>query len=651
MNFFLYQKHILINSKDLLGLPSMKNLMRIYGIMLKHYGYLIAGLFFMLGYALFSGATITMAVPFFDYVFPTVKGEIIYSTVPDFLLALREVTVVFIRSESFLGLININNFRPLLDSYGQIMEQTDSMLVLKIVAAAVLIIVILKNFFYFFNRLMFANLNGKTIVDVRNKIFQNYLRQSLRFFTRHRVGDSLVRMVSDVEIVSHLFITSMFNAIRDVLLVLVFMRIAIYLNLRLFLISLLILPLTTFLVATIGKKIKKYARRIQAQFSDIYSKVEEVLSNMKIVKAFGREDEQQSMFQKINRQFFRFWRKAEVYTSFNVPISELNGAITGIIILLIGGGEVISGSSNFTLGEFTAFLFAVFSMLHPIKSISKTYTDIKKAMVSLDRISEVMFNKPDLLEAKDAVNKSDFEDKIIFDRVSFHYDAEKEVIRDISFNIQKGEKIAIVGSSGSGKTTLANLLLRLYDVTAGEIRIDGIPVHKIKFKDLRSLFGIVTQESLIFSDTVAANISFGTLKNITHEDIVKAAQTAYADEFIENLPDKYEEMLHAKGSTLSGGQKQRLCIARAIVGNPPILVFDEATSSLDTEAERKVQVAIEQATKSRTVLIIAHRLSTVLSSDKIIVLDGGKIVGMGSHEELLTSCSRYKVLYDLQFNG
>ena len=629
----------------------MKNLMRIYGIMLKHYGYLIAGLFFMLGYALFSGATITMAVPFFDYVFPTVKGEIIYSTVPDFLLALREVTVVFIRSESFLGLININNFRPLLDSYGQIMEQTDSMLVLKIVAAAVLIIVILKNFFYFFNRLMFANLNGKTIVDVRNKIFQNYLCQSLRFFTRHRVGDSLVRMVSDVEIVSHLFITSMFNAIRDVLLVLVFMRIAIYLNLRLFLISLLILPLTTFLVATIGKKIKKYARRIQAQFSDIYSKVEEVLSNMKIVKAFGREDEQQSMFQKINRQFFRFWRKAEVYTSFNVPISELNGAITGIIILLIGGGEVISGSSNFTLGEFTAFLFAVFSMLHPIKSISKTYTDIKKAMVSLDRISEVMFNKPDLLEAKDAVNKSDFEDKIIFDRVSFHYDAEKEVIRDISFNIQKGEKIAIVGSSGSGKTTLANLLLRLYDVTAGEIRIDGIPVHKIKFKDLRSLFGIVTQESLIFSDTVAANISFGTLKNITHEDIVKAAQTAYADEFIENLPDKYEEMLHAKGSTLSGGQKQRLCIARAIVGNPPILVFDEATSSLDTEAERKVQVAIEQATKSRTVLIIAHRLSTVLSSDKIIVLDGGKIVGMGSHEELLTSCPRYKVLYDLQFNG
>ena len=633
-----------------LGLSSMKNLLRIYAIMLRHYGYLIAGLFFMLGYALFSGASITMAVPFFDYVFPAVKGDILYTTLPEFFTALREVTAAFIQTESLAGLLNINNFRPLLESFGGIMEQTDSMLVLKVVAALVLLIVLIKNIFFFFNRLMFANLNGKTIVDVRNSIFRNYLRQSLRFFTRHRVGDSLVRMVSDVEIVSNLFITSVFNAIRDILLVLVFMRIAIYLNLRLFLISLLVLPITTLLVAGLGTKIKKYARRIQAQFSDIYSRVEEVLSNMKIVKAFGREDDQQFLFQKINKQFFRYWRKAEVYTSFNVPISEMNGAITGVIILLIGGSEVLSGTSSFSFGEFTAFLFAIFSMLHPLKSISKTYTDIKKAMVSLDRISEVMFNEPDLLEAEDAVEKRDFDEMIEFDRVSFYYEPGKDVLKEISFVINKGEKIAIVGSSGSGKTTLANLLLRLYDVTSGEIRIDGVPANKIKIKDLRNLFGIVTQESLIFSDTVSTNISFGTLKKVSQDDIIKAARTAYADEFIENLPNKYEEMLYAKGSTLSGGQKQRLCIARAIVGNPPVLVLDEATSSLDTEAEKKVQVAIEQATKSRTVLIIAHRLSTILSSDKIIVLDAGRVVGMGNHETLIRSCARYKVLYDLQFN-
>ncbi len=624
--------------------------MRIYAIMLRHYGYLIAGLFFMLGYALFSGASITMAVPFFDYVFPQVKGEIIYTDLSQFITALGDVTRDFIHSETVLGFININNLRPLLDKYGAVMEQTDSMLVLKIVSALILIIIFIKNLFFFCNRVMFANLNGKTIVDIRNQIFHNYLRQSLRFFTRHRVGDSLVRMVNDVEIVSRLFITSMFNAIRDILLVLVFMRIAMYLNFRLFLISLIILPVTTFLVTSIGRKIKKYSRRIQAKFSDIYSNVEEVLTNMKIVKAFGREGKEYNGFQKINRQFFRFWRKAEVYTSFNVPISEINGTITGVIILLIGGGEILSGTSDFTFGEFTAFLFAIFSMLHPVKTISKTYADLKKALVSLDRISDVMFNEPDLLEAEDAVIKEDFEKEIEFDNVTFQYEPEKEVLKQISFSIKKGEKVAIVGGSGSGKTTLANLLLRLYDVNYGDIKIDGISIRKIRFKDLRRLFGIVTQESLIFTDTVANNIRFGSLKPVTMADIIKASKTAYADDFIEKMPHKYEEMLYAKGTTLSGGQKQRLCIARAIVANPPILVLDEATSSLDTEAEKKVQVAIEQATKSRTVLIIAHRLSTILSSDKIIVLEEGRLVGMGNHAELLQQCPRYQLLYNLQFN-
>jgi subfamily B ATP-binding cassette protein MsbA len=628
----------------------MKNLLKIYAIMLRHYGFLIAGLISMLGFALFSGASITMAVPFFDYVFPQVKGEIIYTEFPQFLAALREVTGDFIHSESVWGLIDINNLRPLFQNFGAIMEQTDSMLVLKIVSAVILVIIILKNLFFFGNRLMFANLNGKTIVDIRNHIFHNYLRQSLRFFVRHRVGDSLVRMINDVEIVSRLFITSIFHALRDILLILVFMRIAIYLNLRLFLISLIILPLTTFLVASIGKKIKKYSQRIQNQFSNIYSNVEEVLTNMKIVKAFGREDEHYRDFQKINKQFFRYWRKSEIYSGYNVPIAELNGAITGIFILLIGGSEVLSGTSSFTFGEFTAFLFAIFSMLHPIKSISKIYNDVKKAMVSLERISEVMFKEPDLLEDKEGVCITSFKKSIEFDEVSFQYEPNQNVLQDISFTIKKGEKIAIVGSSGSGKTTLTNLLLRLYDVTGGEIRIDNTPIKKIKLKSLRALFGIVTQESLIFTDTIANNIRFGTLKKVSKEQIIKAAQIAYADEFVDKLPLKYEEVLFAKGTTLSGGQKQRLCIARAIVGDPPVLVLDEATSSLDTEAEKKVQIAIEQATKSRTVLIIAHRLSTILSSDKIIVLDAGSIVGIGNHKELLSNCSRYKTLYDLQFN-
>jgi subfamily B ATP-binding cassette protein MsbA len=307
-------------------------------------------------------------------------------------------------------------------------------------------------------------------------------------------------------------------------------------------------------------------------------------------------------------------------------------------------------TSAFTLGEFSAFLFAIFSMLHPIKTISKTYTDIKKAMVSLNRISEVMFNESDMPESPNPQALEKFSDKIEFDQVDFSYCPGLKVIKGVTFTINKGEKVAVVGSSGSGKTTLANLLLRLYDVDTGEIRVDGIPIKEIKYSDLRKLFGVVTQESLLFTDTVAANIKFGTNKEVTDEEIARACETAYADEFIELLPDKYDELLYSKGGTLSGGQKQRLCIARAIVGDPPILVLDEATSSLDTEAERRVQDAIEQATKSRTVFIIAHRLSTILSSDKILVMQEGELIASGKHIELLESCPRYKTLYDLQFN-
>ena len=628
----------------------MKNLKYIYKIMLKHYGYLIAGLIFMLGYALFSGASVSMAVPFFDYAFPQVKPEIVYNDFPAFITEFKSITSQFVSETSVFRLFNLNQLRPLLAEYGEMLEATDSMLVLKLISALILGIILLKNVFFYLNRLMFANLNGKTIVDIRNTIFENYLRQSFSFFNHYRVGDSLVRMVSDVEIVSRLFITSMFNAVRDLLLVLVFMRLAIFLNLRLFLISLILLPLTTYMVATVGKKIKKYARRIQAQFSDIYSRVEEVLNNIKIVKAFAREKEQYNSFRKINDLFFKYWRKAEIYSGMNVPISELNGAITGILLLIIGGSEVLSGSSTFTFGEFSAFLFAIFSMLHPLKTISKTYTEVKKAMVSLDRITEVIHHEPEIKEKADPLSKRSFDHSIVFDRVIFSYLPDRVVLNNISFEIKKGEKVAAVGSSGSGKTTITSLLLRFYDPDSGEIRIDGIPLSDLKLDDLRNLYGIVTQESLLFTDTVADNIRFGTNKEISDDEIKMACKTAYVDELIDTLPEKYDHVLQSKGTTLSGGQKQRLCIARAIVGDPPILILDEATSSLDTEAEQKVQLAIEQATKKRTVFIIAHRLSTVLSADKIIVLDDGKIVGCGKHQELLSNCPRYRLLYDLQFN-
>jgi subfamily B ATP-binding cassette protein MsbA len=405
------------------------------------------------------------------------------------------------------------------------------------------------------------------------------------------------------------------------------------------------------LIGWLGKKIKKYAVRIQQKFSDMFSNIEEVLNSMKIVKAFARENYELERFKKINWKYFKFWRKSVIYTSLNTPIGELNGTLTAIIVILVGGRMVLDPSSGFTAGQFLMFLFAIFSMLHPMKTLTKAYADIRRAQVSLDRIFYILNRKPEIENDPDAIHKTSFEQDIVLKNVNFGYKKETDVLKNINLAIKKGEKIAFVGSSGAGKTTLVNLLPRLYDISSGEILIDGVNIKKIDLKDLRTLFGTVTQDSILFTDTVANNIRYGALEDVSDEMVREAARIAFADEFIEKLPNKYNEMLSQKGSNLSGGQRQRLCIARAIVNDPPILIFDEATSALDSEAEKKVQKAIDQATKNRTVLIIAHRLSTALTADKIVVMDQGKILDIDTHEELLKRCERYQTLYHLQFSG
>jgi len=618
--------------------------------MLHYWGYLVAGLIFMFGYAIFSGVSIMMAIPLLDNVFKSVKSNIVYTNSSSFLVEIRHLFNEFLSQHgSIFALAEKMNYEPFLAKLKAILSATDPMLLLWMLSISIIIVIILKNIFFYGNKIMFINLRGKTIKDIRNQIFRKYLYQSLAFFNKNRVGDSLVRLNSDANIVSEQFVGSMFNVLRDIFLLLVYARIALFLNVKLFLLSLILFPVFSIVVSIIGKKIKKYSHRIQAQFSNLFSNVEEILNSMKIVKAFAREDYEYKKFTVINRKFFQFWRKAELYHNFSIPLSEITSTLTGVVVLLIGGKQVLSGDSDFSLGSFIAFLLAIFSMLHPLKTITQAYTNIKKALVSLDRISAILNRDSEIKEEPQQIEKTTFDNKIELKNVSFAYENNKKVLSEITFTIAKGEKTAVVGSSGSGKTTLVNLLTRMYDVNSGEILIDGIPNGKFKLHNLRTLFGTVTQESILFSNTVKENIKYGTLKEVSDKEIIQAAQIAYADEFIEKMPHKYDEMLDIKASNLSGGQKQRLCIARAIVGNPPILIFDEATSSLDTESERKVQQAIERATENRTVIVIAHRLSTVLSADKIIVLDKGKIVCTGKHKELLQTCKRYQTLYRIQF--
>jgi subfamily B ATP-binding cassette protein MsbA len=620
--------------------------------MLKHWQYMVAGLFFMIGFAFFSGISITMAIPFFDYIFSNNSSTIIYKDFPSFSQAISQVLVDFSASQNnFVSLFHKEIYKSLGDQLDQVLSKTDPQLLLWVIGISIIILIILKNIFFYGNRVMFANLRGKTVKDIRDTVFHRYLYQSLSFFGKNKVGDSLVRMVSDLKIVSDMFIRSIFQALQDSLLLLVNTVIALLINPKLFLISMVLFPVFSYVIGFLGKKIKKYAKRIQNQSSEMFSNVEETLTSMRIVKGFAREDFEMERFKLINLIHFRYWRRAILYRAVNIPLSELNSTLMGVIVLIIGGRQVLAPGSTFSGGFFITFLLAMFSMLHPMKKITTAYTEIRKAMVSLDRISEILDRTSEIKEKPDAVAKKTFDHSIKFIDVSFSYDAHKRVLKSVSFEIKKGEKVAFIGSSGSGKTTCVNLLPRMYDKTSGQILIDDIPIENIKLQDLRTLFGTVTQESILFSDTIANNIRYGSLKEVSDSDLKQAAEIAYADEFIEKMPRQMEEKLQTKASNLSGGQKQRLCIARAIVGNPPILIFDEATSSLDTEAEQKVQRAIEQATKDRTVIMIAHRLSTVLSSDKIIVLDHGKIVGMGKHEELIETCEKYKLLYNLQFSG
>ncbi len=629
-----------------------KNVVKIIKIMLCHWGYLVSGFIFMAGFAIFSGTSVTLAIPLMDNVFKSSSDVVLYQDLSSFFVAIQNAVTQFIATHGNLFQITDKEaLKPLFDNLNTVMLHTDKHLLLWIISGALISTIFFKNAFYYGQRVLFANLRGRTIKDIRDLIYKKYLYQSLAFFNENKVGDSLVRMVSDVEIIGNFFVNSIFSLIRELLLIIIFAWIALFLNPKLFLISLVLLPVFSFIIHLLGSKIKKYSKRIQQQSSNMFSNVEEKLNSMRIVKAFSREKYEMGRFRKINTCHFKFWRKSIIYSAFGVPLSELIGIITGVIILIIGGNQVLNENLNFSFGSFIAFMLAIFSMQHPMKVLTQIYTNIKKAMVSLDRIFEIINRKSEITEIENPSNKKTFDDHIDFNNLNFSYEDSIPILRDINLRIKKGEKVALVGSSGSGKTTLINLLTRMYDSGSGEITIDGENIKNFKLENLRTLMGTVTQESVLFSDTILDNIRYGSRKKLSESKIIKAAKTAYADEFIEKLPQKYNEMLHIKASNLSGGQRQRLCIARAIVDDPPILIFDEATSALDTEAEQKVQKAIEQATKNRTVIVIAHRLSTILSSDKIVVLDNGKIVGMGKHNDLLRTCERYKTLYELQFIG
>jgi len=585
----------------------MNNIKRLYKISLRHWPYLAVGLVFMLGFSLFSAVSITFVKPVLDFIFVRETGSV--NSFNDFSSFMDAIMFSFQSLPSVGQWFSGDDvFAPFWQTLEGILMTTDPFLLLMIVGAVAVAAILAKNVFFYGDKICFGKLKFLTIKDVRDMMFNSYMRQSLLFFSNNKVGDSMVRMVNDVDIISTLYITSLVEIVRNGITVLAFLLLALSINAKLLLISMVVLPLFPVFIGLIGKKIKKYSQRIQAKFSDLFSHVEEALANVWIVKAFCKENEENQKFNDINSTHLKFELKSLLYKTINTPLSEVNSILTIIIVLLLGGAQVLDGSSSFSFGDFMVFLAAVASMLHPIKIMSKCYAELKKANVSLERVSTILDLNTGVYQSQDAREVSEFKEKIEIKNLCFAYgQGDENVLETINLEVDKGQTVAFVGTSGSGKTTLVNLLPRFYDYDQGQILIDGVSSKEFTLSSLRSLFGIVTQNSILFTDTIYNNIAYGHPGQVGEDDVENAAK------------------------------------------DPPILIFDEATSALDTIAEKNVQTAIDRVTADRTVFVIAHRLSTVLAADKIVVMEQGRVVGQGKHRQLLKSCQQYKTLYNLQF--
>ncbi|HTL69713.1 MAG TPA: ABC transporter ATP-binding protein, partial [Candidatus Eisenbacteria bacterium] len=495
------------------------------------------------------------------------------------------------------------------------------------------------------------DVSQRVIRDLRNQIYAKLVTLPLSFFGRSQTGALVSRITYDTVVIRDAISEGMtdffFQPVQIVIYTVLLLGVRQMFGIpwSLVLIIFVLLPLIVYPVLRVGRRLKKISRNAQEQFADINSTLFESISGIRIVQGFGMEKYETDRFRRQNEALYRTMMLSIGRMILVSPLTEFIGYICLGVVLWIGGKEVIS--TQMSPGAFIAFLAAFFSLLRPFKRLSRVHGILQHAQAAAERIFEILDTPQEVAEKEGARPLATIREEIRFEGVSFGY-GEKEVLKNIDFRVKNGEIIAIVGPSGVGKTTLLNLLPRFYDVTKGTVRIDGTDVRDVTLESLRSQIGIVTQETVLFNDTIAANIAYGRSRT-PQEDIEKAARIANAHDFISRLPLNYQTRVGDRGFRLSGGERQRLSIARAVLKNPPILILDEATSALDSESEILVQEAVHNLMKGRTVLVIAHRLSTIKDAHKIVVLNDSGVAEMGTHEELIARDGLYKRLYDLQF--
>jgi len=509
------------------------------------------------------------------------------------------------------------------------------------------VIIFLKSVFGYFQAYLMAYVEQGVIKDLRDDIYKHINDLSLSYFDRTRTGQLISRITNDVTLINGGISASFFTLTKNPLLIIASLGIAFFISWQLTLIAFVILPFSLIVISWVGLKLRKRSTVSQQRMADVTSVLQETISGTRVVKAFGMEKFEIKKFSGETYRYFKTLLKLTRTRNLASPLTEFLGTTVGVGILWFGGQQVLRGNV-LAPEEFIMFLFVIFSIMQPVKEISTVNNRIQEAVAAGKRIFGLIDTEPEIKEVPDPIPLKEFRDSIVYKNVSFSYDGYKKVLENISFKVHKGEILAIVGPSGAGKSTIVDLLPRFYDPQEGSIEIDGVDLKKAKTKDIRALMGIVTQETILFNDTIRNNIAYG-LTDVSIEKVIEVAKVANAHTFIEKMENGYNTLIGERGVKLSGGERQRLAIARALLKDPPILILDEATSSLDTESELLVQEAIERLMENRTSFVIAHRLSTILNADKIIVLDGGKIVEQGTHKELLRRGGLYKRLYDMQF--
>jgi len=580
---------------------------------------------------------------------------ILQSVFSVFTLAILQpvLTVLFQTKEKTAAPVELPGFelkltyiKDVFDYYFLNMMQDDPMQALNFVCTVLIISVFLSNLFRYLVEVIAAIVKAQVISNLRNTLFDRLMNLHIGYYTEERKGNIMSKVTSDVQEVEASVVSSLKAIIKEPIMIIAYFTMLFFISAKLTLITILILPISGFIISFIAKKLKRKARQSQETLGRISDILEETLGGMRIVKAFNAVEFSKGRFGTQVNNYARFNISMRKRFALASPISEFLGVGVVAVILLIGGSMILEGNSSLEAESFITFIALFSQVLNPAKSLSNAFSNIQRGLASADRIFSIVDTQPDIKNSPNATALKKFDTGIEVKNLSFGYQQTK-VLKNINITINKGEMVALVGPSGGGKSTLADLIPRFYDADNGEILIDGRSVKDYKIDSLRAKMGIVSQESILFNDTVFNNIAFGKPET-TYDEVIAAAKIANAHEFIEQMDNGYDSIVGDRGTKLSGGQKQRISIARAILKNPEILILDEATSALDSESEKLVQEALSNLMKNRTSIVIAHRLSTIQEADRIYVLQDGEIVEEGNHHSLMDKDGVYQKLIKIQ---